>query len=85
MNKPDRSRPQVKSSGQSEFKGRSTHSERTGIYYDRDNGEVGFGNKYGERSFNQRPIHADPAPRSGYPAEARNPPTDGQEPSPNKS
>ena len=33
---------------------------RSLVYIDRDNGNIGFGNKYGERSFNQRPIHADP-------------------------
>lgn len=32
----------------------------SGVYYDRDSGRIGFGNKYGERSFNQRPVHADP-------------------------
>lgn len=32
----------------------------SGVYYDRDSGRVGYGNKYGERSYNQRPVHADP-------------------------
>ncbi len=35
------------------------HSE-SGVYYDRDSGRIGYGNKYGERSYNQRPVHADP-------------------------
>ena len=32
----------------------------TGVYYDQDSGRVGFGSKYGERSFNQRPVRSEP-------------------------
>jgi len=45
--------------------GRGYRKATDGIYYDRDSGEVGFGNKYGERSYNQRPVHADLIPKSG--------------------
>lgn len=49
-----------KASPDSTRDGRIVRRSESTVYYDRDSGRVGYGNKYGERSYNQRPVHADP-------------------------
>jgi hypothetical protein len=62
MNKQFKLRDQPATRGQRKADGRAFRGT-DGAYYDRDSGRVGYGRKYGERSYNNRPIHTDPAGR----------------------
>ena len=59
MRKQDRFRDQSKIAVERTANGWMVRRE-PGIYYDRDSERIGSGSKYGERSYNQRPVHAEP-------------------------
>jgi len=33
--------------------------QEAGVYYDHDSRRIGYGSKYGEHSYNQRPVHVE--------------------------
>jgi hypothetical protein len=67
MNKPQKLRDQPKRGVHvvREADGWVVRRSADGAYRDRDSGRVGFGATYGERSYNNRPVHADPVERAG--------------------